>query len=407
MRLKVDLYMETNSYFNVGTPESPVVSSSSFHAINPEEGGSIVKFRNFFHEKDEEKHSLSLDRGKLVHKYQEDPDKFVVEDFEAPTDMMSGLLERTIQLCDAHTKGVFEHRDINTTITSENKVEKNKNAEILETFAFYQRFAELLALSVEDTIRIFRTARIEKKAYLRRNESSLLGEILNGEKEIPYLKFLQNSRTKHVLKKETKEKVEGAIQALYTHPKVSALLGLRNPNSDFESTDVNGLVSKIYSELPIFWSEQVSTFDIDKVVRVNCKALLDKLKVNHSSKIITYVDLKTTAYSIYKYQEAFEKYRTYRQVAFYVRAIVKWFEVMFPDKNIKEYTLEVFIVPVETNGSYLTTIYEVSQPWLFKGKTEYVSLLSRVAWHYNTGEMRYSYEEIKGNGILKLPNPIK
>lgn len=393
--------MNNLSYYDVGTPEDPRVSSSSLKELNPEQGGSIISFLNFFREKTEKNDSLALERGKLIHSYIEKPDNFIIADIEKPTEMMSGLLERVVKGASDFKGGVLNVGSVDTVITSALKTESAKSANIQGTLARYETLGNNIGLSTEDAIRVFRTTR--GIAYKSTGEEALLSSILEETKSFEYLKFLLGCRNKIVLEAAEGNKVRGAITSLTNHPKVSALLGLKQDELSLQYID-----DKVYSEVPVYWQETIAPFDNpDKKIKINCKALLDKIRINHKRKTITTIDLKGTKESLYRFQNAFEYYRYYRQMAFYQRAIIFWFKALFPDYNIADYTPTVLMVPVETHGNFLTGIYNVSMPWQYKGKREILPLLSRLAWHQYVKEYRYSYEEIKGNGILNFTNPIE
>jgi len=386
-----------NNYYEVGTKEDPVISNSALSCINPDEGGSIGKFMNFFGEKEEKKSSLSLDRGKLVHKYVEDSSKFIVEELNKPTDMMSGFLEEFVLEADNIKKGV-NYADVSIEIINSLKNEKAKEADLRQARADFEKLGNTLGISTDDTIRAFRLARNTTRAYKSKGDSVLVGDITNNQQERDYLKFLLGSRDKIVLKIDEKERIVGATTALYTHPVVSALLGLGN--SDFDT-----VVGESFVEVPIYWQESLTEPITGKKVTLNCKALLDRITVNHHAKTIHIKDLKTTRRSIYQYQISFEEYHTYRQMGIYNRAVKFWFTSMFPDRNFTEYTVITDLIPVETMGLYHTTVYGVNHPWLFKGRDEAKALMTRFAWHKITGEYKYSPEEVESKHRLQFKNP--
>jgi len=389
------------NYYEIGTPDEPVVSSSSLVSLDPTTGGSIIKFKQFFADREEVKIKTSLNNGKLIHSYQEDPDNFAIEDFDKPTEMMSRLLERVI-LNKSHLS-LNSLDTVNTAITSKTKTVSTRDAEIAEIKLYFEKLASILNLNIEDTIRVFRASRIETNSYTSYGELKVLSNIITEDSALKYLTFLEQASNKHVINAETKEKVVGAITAITLHPVVSVLLGLK-------TDDIDGLVvdteCQRFKELPIFWSEKIKIpFVGGAVVTIPCKALLDNLHINHRTKVITYNDLKSTGHSIYTYQKSFEFYRTYRQMAFYKRAISFWFKAVFPDKIFSEYTLKVNVIPVETFGNFLTAPYEVSEEWLNKGSVECRELLSRLAWHIYNKEYTYSLEERVNKGFLKFNKP--
>lgn len=387
-----------NNYYTVGTKEDPVISNSSLSCLNSEEGGSVRKFINFFSEREEEKISLSLTRGKLIHKYIEDSSKFIVDEGEKPTPMMSGFIETLILEADNIKNGI-NYQDVSIELVSNLKSEKTKQADILQAKADFEKLGNALQISTDDTIRVFRIARGKTNAYKSKGDSVLISDIANNKQERDYIKFLLSARDKIILQADEKEKIVGATTSLFNHPKVSALLGLGN--NDFDT-----IIGETYSEVPIYWQETITEPITGKKVTINCKALLDKVTVNHTAKVLQIKDLKTTRRSIYQYQISFEEYHTYRQMSIYNRALKFWFNALFPDKNFNDYKIETYMIPVETFGLYQTTIYHVSQPWLFKGNVEAKNLLIQYGWHKITGEYRYSPSEVLFDHILHFKNPV-
>jgi hypothetical protein len=399
--------METLSYFDVGTEEKPVVSNSAMSCLNPEEGGSIVKFINFFKSREEKKDEKpSLTNGKIVHTYIEHPDKFAVEDFKKPTDMMAGLIEKAIALQGDLKNGFSDQiRDVDVTITSKLKKQDAIAAEILQTRAAFEKFANVLKVTTDEAIKLFRAARVQAKAYSSQNELTVLENIVEAHPEAPeskYIQFLLGSRGKLVLDADSYAKVMGAVNSLTFHKATSVLLGLRQ--DDFAIVDP----TEVFKEQPVYWKE-IHAFEDQIKVPILCKALLDRLIVNHRTKKITYVDLKTTSYSIYTFQKSFERYRYYRQMAFYKRAIQLWFTSHYSSAyNFNEYTIDVLIVPVETQGFYMTGVYAVDEFWLAKGRQEAKGIMGRYAWHVRFNEYRFSPEECAPEDqykYLRFSNP--
>jgi len=81
--------MSGKKYYDV-----PAVSNSGMSYINPEQGGTPARYKKFIidGEKTEEQ-SPSLENGKLIHLYVEDPASFIISDVERPTDMLAGWVE--------------------------------------------------------------------------------------------------------------------------------------------------------------------------------------------------------------------------------------------------------------------------------------------------------------------------
>lgn len=389
-------------YYDVGTQGDPVISNSSLHSLDPTEGGSIISFMNFFVKKEETTEKTALFNGKLVHRYIQKPNDFVIEDFEKPTAMMATLLEQIVLERDALIKGFFD-KDVSIDISNDFKSPKAKEAGLLETRNCFEKLANLLQLDVDNTIRVFRAGRSVNTSYKNYTEANVLGSIIADTQDTrayQYTKFLLDSREKFVLSEKDGQKVKGAINSLSTNSKVASLLGLQND-------DIDGAIGECFVETAAYWQEAVTneTLFPNEKLKINCKALMDRVVVNHHSKIIKLIDLKTTKDSIYLFQDAMEKYRYYRQLAFYQRALANWFKATYPDHNYADYKVSLYLVPVETSGYFLSGIYDMSNGWLYKGKKEIHDLLSRYAWHRKTGEYQYSLEERLNGGLLKFKEP--
>jgi len=399
----MDNTIEQNStldYYDVGTGENPVISNSSLTTLNPEQGGSITKFMNFFREKEEGEEKNKLVEGKLLHRYIEAPDQFVVSEVEKPGGMLGDLCNALFINVDTVKALPSAFTGVDIQITSNLKSEKGRDAEILGTRDSYQSLANLLQVKQDDLVACFRKARFSGNFYSSyTDEGKLINKIIN--EGLDYLKELSSTKGKIILDKKTKGSVEGAINSLYTNQKICSLLQLDN------HIQLEGIGSKMYSETPVYWQEKVSILGNDAVdLRLNAKAKIDKFSINLKEKRINLIELKTTAYPFSLFFNSFKDYHYYRQLAFYIKALMQWLKTMYPDVNFQEFNVCFYIVVVETKGFHESGIYEVGNPWIFKGRNEYTTLLKRYAWHKHTGEFTKSYEEgTSETGYLSFPNP--
>lgn len=395
------------NYFETGvTVDNKYINSSCLKKINPEEGGSPRAFLKAFEEKEEETESAGLNNGKLIHRYMENPNKFIVAEFNMPTEMMTSLLDNMLIAVSDIKNGSFKHVDIDIALTSKQKGEKAQTE--IATLEFnFSKLAEILKVDRDNAIRAFRKGRILSKAYSTTGDAVISRDVIEGINERAYIDFFHKKENKIVLNAKDKERVTGAITSISNHPQVSHLLGLNNEEDDLGEVVKDPNVF-IYKEVPCFWKQSVKIMGTDdgegNTHELRMKSLLDHLIIDHNKKTIIYNDLKSTGDSIYKFQHSFEMYRYYRQMGFYQRAIKELFVLNFPDKDIREYRLAINLIPVETFGYFNTCIYPVSQKWLYKGAEEAKLLLSRIAYHEVTG-YGVSFEEIINKGILYFKEP--
>lgn len=74
--------------------EKAAISNSGMASINPEQGGTPARYKKYILDREgTEEETPSLENGKLVHLYVEDPKAFVVSDVDRPTDMLASWVE--------------------------------------------------------------------------------------------------------------------------------------------------------------------------------------------------------------------------------------------------------------------------------------------------------------------------
>lgn len=327
------------------------ISNSSLSALNPEQGGSPKRFQEFFERNKEKKTSLSLERGSLVHLYCENPDGFIVEDLDKPSEAVCKIIQ-------------YVYEGIKGAVYPDEKY--------LEERVVY--------LTLEG-------AKMLDYGKGKYSDERILKEV--NDKGKNYLQFLIDANGKQIMSAETKKIVEQCIQSLHNNPSAEMML--------FDK--VKG--EHIYNEQEVYWEERVGGADIP------CKAKIDRLIINHRSKQIWIPDIKTTSKSAYSFEESFEFWRYYRQHAFYRKAVEMFFKQNFPDKSWEEYDVQSYNVVVETCDNPNTVVYEVPMSWIEKGTLEYESLLARYAWHAVHNDWSQSYEEAQNGGILILKAPEK
>lgn len=103
------------SYFQVGcsaNPEEWVWSNSALSTINPSQGGHPRKTTAFFSENKEEETTKSLEKGKLVHLYMENPEKFAISTVPKPSDKLEIAADNIIRDLITATDDVWVTDDI-------------------------------------------------------------------------------------------------------------------------------------------------------------------------------------------------------------------------------------------------------------------------------------------------------
>lgn len=297
----------------------PAISNSSLSMFNPEQGGSPLKFKTFILDGNKkEDDSVSMENGRLIHKYIEDKDSFVIADVTKPSDMMTEWMERA-----------------------------------------YNTFGKVRVLQLqEDPVMLIKTCilpdAIRKGAYKStKDEEKIIKKVL--DEGFNYFNYLQETDGKLVISSSQKFLLENCIRNIDSNSEAVKLL--------FETK----FGEEIFSEKAYFWKETYGEVTLD------CKALLDKLRIDHNSKTITIIDFKTTGKHISLYHEAFEFWRTYRQLAFYRKAV----RVSLPE--LEKYTLKCVVIAIETQGINECRVFDIDADWIVKGHLEFTNLLSDIS----------------------------
>ena len=122
---------------------------------------------------------------------------------------------------------------------------------------------------------------------------------------------------------------------------------------------------------------------------------------------VTIADLKTTSSNIYGeckpigtntgvlirdwhvtgFMYSCLQYSYHRQLAFYINAV----QAEYPD-----YTVESFIIAVDTKGAYDVAVYKLPQEWLDEGNNQIQCLLSEYKYYKesNTWTVKQGYEDV-------------
>jgi hypothetical protein len=146
---------------------------------------------------------------------------------------------------------------------------------------------------------------------------------------------------------------------------------------------------EVENEVEILWNYKAEDFEIP------CKSKLDRL-YRHTEKSLgcRYLDIKTDSQNtIYNYQESFEYWKTYRQLAFYTLAI-------------NEPTTH-YILAINTKSEKVL-LYQISQRYIVKGAREIHKDITDLQWHKKNNLWEYPksvYDRLEMDKILVLlPN---
>jgi hypothetical protein len=248
---------------------------------------------------------------------------------------------------------------------------------------------ELATLHITELRDAFDQAFIASEYDTKRNSPAKLRETyLTNEEYQKYYDYLRllNSDTK-IIKREEFDKAKNLERIISNNNQLNDLFPL--------PTEIDQ--NKIYHELEIFWEYE----------GIKLKSKLDKLSVDHSKKIVRYLDFKTDGVNpIHKYKDSFEYWKTYRQMAFYKMAIQYWLK----EQKLENYQIEIFIGVIDLKNDKFA-VMEIGDAYLNKGKEEILIDIIALNWHINNNRWDFTmtqyFELDHYNTILLKPDEYK
>lgn len=316
------------------------ISNSSLNYIDPAKGGNPRYFKKFLDGQLDEKPSKSFEIGTLVHEELLEPGKIDIIPEEVPgpktQDIIQALFERLYGECPPQDVPVTE----------------------LDSYS-------------DDTWE----AVIPNDFYPKYSLESKINRIVRDGSR--YWKCICTSAGKVIVDPSTYHTVTGCIESIKLHEAANEFI-IGNGYGQYEQA-----MQETEITFDITW-ETAHSPEVDLPI----KAKLDRILFNHTDKTMLLIDLKTTASPLGKFDETFEKYNYYRQLAFYSFCL----EQAYP-----EYTLlGSYIVAVQTNKEYPCEVFKVDKSWLKQGHTEMHLLLDRVAYHMSCNNWGNSMETQMG-----------
>lgn len=230
------------------------VSNSSLSYINPAEGGSPRKFKDFLDGKLKEDKARHFINGTLIHMAMLEPEKFVVSEIIKPSatmgDLTDAMLIQGLDLLDENILNIFNAFNYQPRWTDATKLKKFRESGAVE-----------------------------------------------------YINYMIDMRNagKIGMDASTGQTVNACKTSFELNPTCNYLLT--------EIDEQKGIDT--YNELEVLWTSKIMGEDI------KCKAKLDRLMIDHKTKTYSILDVKTTGKTIGEFQNSFETFRYPRQINFY------------------------------------------------------------------------------------------
>lgn len=150
------------------------------------------------------------------------------------------------------------------------------------------------------------------------------------------------------------------------------------------------------NEFHINWEYPTS----GKTYQIPCKSLLDRLIIDHETKKIILVDLKTTA-DVNNFAHSMKEYDYYRQLAYYWAAL-HWYFKYELQLEIKDYTYDSYIIAIQNNNGYAVRVFNITPESIEDRLDTITETINKIAWHKANNLWDYSREYYDGDGAELL-----
>ena len=133
---------------------------------------------------------------------------------------------------------------------------------------------------------------------------------------------------------------------------------------------------------------------------VKCKSLLDSLTLDFKNKIITIMDLKTTA-KLWHFEDSIEMYDYLRQLSYYMWAVI-WYMQNELNIDIKGWTFKFYIIAIDTTGSNEIRVFKFEQWQMIRPSAKIFMAMKDIAWHQKNNKWEHSRAYYEGDGSETL-----
>ena len=133
---------------------------------------------------------------------------------------------------------------------------------------------------------------------------------------------------------------------------------------------------------------------------IDCKSLLDGLRIDVQRKIITIYDLKTTA-KLWHFEDSVNMYDYCRQLCYYTMA-VEWYLINEMHEHPENWRFEYYIIGIDTTGSNEIRVFEIGLSDVESRREVIRNTLKEIIWHKENNKWDHSRVYYEGDGSETL-----
>lgn len=250
-----------------------------------------------------------------------------------------------------------------------------------------EKFCQVLASSLEiEPNKAIINAYKEAYSTTGKTDEKMLSEgtkIVSTLKD--YIDFLRQNDGRIIISVSEAKMLDKIKYNIEHHHKLAGELLKPKNNYQYET----------HHEFHINW-----VYYIEKAAGVDCKSLLDSLSFDFIEKIVTIMDLKTTA-KLWRFEESIQAYDYLRQLDFYKKAVM-WYLKEELNEDVNDWQFDFYIIGIDTTGSSEIRVFRIEES-MIQSRDECIhNALVDISWHQSTGKWNHSREYYEGDGSEKL-----
>ena len=193
-----------------------------------------------------------------------------------------------------------------------------------------------------------------------------------------YYSFMCNSSGKDIIDNDMLLHAMDRVQIIKDNKQVMDLLF--HQTTDFELDPIESYNEK-YLECAL------------KEYSFGLKGYVDRYIIDHETKQVTIVDIKTTSKSLDKFAETVDYYNYWMQAVIYITLVIKNSE-----KDISDYKINFNFVVIDNYDQVY--VFDVSDNTLQEWYKGFTKILEEASYHYEQRDYSLPYEFANGNVIL-------
>jgi len=246
----------------------------------------------------------------------------------------------------------------------------------------------LMWMDVEEQEIAYQEAYI--KSRYKKSKQSVIDAFKNEPKYQAYYNARILSDGKKILSEEDIQHIENAVEGIYKSPIALSYFAGHNKNPNIE----------IIHQFPLYF----------EYLGLQCKGLLDGLKINHLEKTIEPFDLKSTIKDAMDFETSYYQFGYFRQFQFYKIGLYYELNTNPLYESIKDYTVLPFsaiVTSKKTDAAAIRFIINAEhgkEDFIHNGKTMIGldTLIKGYQYHISTGDFNAPYFLIQKQFTMEI-----